>query len=95
MPSDEAQGRANGPASKNTYVADPTLAPRGGMDALCVRCRRWPAIAWRRLPTSVGTWGIPEAVCESCADEVDGLRERCARGAAQVDRAFKRFRRAA
>jgi hypothetical protein len=61
----------------------------------CASCRRASAGDIRRLPTSVGTWSLPERVCAPCADRLDWLSLACARGVAQVDRAVHRHVRPA
>jgi hypothetical protein len=62
----------------------------------CARCKR-PASTTRRLPTNVGTFGAPEAVCHEHAAEADELAEHLAKVAIGVDRAVLGFqgRRAA
>jgi hypothetical protein len=81
--------------SATTTIPRQILAPRAVENASerCA-CGRH-AVARRRKPTSVSRWGLPEPVCDVCAAELDDLRERCAWGCAEVDRAVLRFRRIA
>jgi hypothetical protein len=59
---------------------------------ICVRCHLRPAEDARRIESSVGTWTVPQPVCDECADELDDLHERCILGAVSVDRAVRRYR---
>jgi hypothetical protein len=61
----------------------------------CVRCQSASATTTRRTVSYLGTWNRPERVCDSCATELDDLGERCARGMLEVDRAVRRYRKAA
>jgi hypothetical protein len=57
----------------------------------CVRCRRRKAITHRQTVSYVGTWNRAEAVCRRCANELDGLAEKCNRGAISVDRVVRNY----
>jgi hypothetical protein len=57
----------------------------------CARCGR-PATKARRLPTSVGTLGLPQPVCRVHAAEADELAEHLAKAAIDVDHAVKGYR---
>jgi hypothetical protein len=68
-------------------------APQPQEKVLCASCRLRIASVRRRLCTSVGTLGLPELVCGECAHQADDEAERCARGAASVDRAVSQYRK--
>jgi hypothetical protein len=73
-----------------------TSAGQGNAMSVCAcpRCNR-EATMLRRLPTSVGTLGRPEPVCEVHAAEADDLAEHLARLAFSVDRVVRQYKVAA
>lgn len=76
-------------AAQSSEASGVTESPARAV--ICARCHHQPATTRRRCPTYVGTWGTPEPVCRSCADELDDLAERTLRGVLDVDRAVQRF----
>jgi hypothetical protein len=64
----------------------------GRCDVTCGRCRRREAVGNRRSVSSVSTWTAPVPVCGECADFLDGLAEKCSRGAIFVDTVVRRYR---
>jgi hypothetical protein len=80
------------PLSRAATMGNTAYESRSTPEVTCVVCRANASTTSRRTISYLGTWNTPEAVCGSCAAQLDRQWDQLDRAALEVDRVVHKFR---